>query len=174
MQNHLLKMYDEIMGSLEQLPYDIADCQDQLTELKLTLNDKQRQFDERRTDLIAVNGGWSALGKNESERDTALKAMLKHDRGTSALQIQIIGLEREIAKLTATADDLQRRYGAVCYKARLHSGLLNFLGAAGAPVNLNTEINFGMGEPTKNTPLQGRLQGNGITVTDADARAIGL
>lgn len=169
MQN-LLKMYDEIMGSLEQLPYDIADCQDQLTELKLTLNDKQRQFDERRTDLIAVNGGWSALGKNESERDTALKAMLKHDRGTSALQIQIIGLEREIAKLTATADDLQRRYGAVCYKARLHSGMLNFLGSAGAPVS-TPEIDFGMGSRSGNGSTQPTLS---QVVNSDDAKAIGL
>lgn len=161
--------YNELMDGLTELPIEVASHQEDLSELQLALSLTKRQLDEKRNDLISANGGWSALGKNEAEREIYLKTLLKLDKAANALQTSIYNLERDIARTSGLVSDYERRYGAVCYKTRLHSALLMYLGSAGAPVK---EVDFGL-LGTHSTPPPPR-QSNGGQVSEADAKAIGL
>lgn len=164
--------YNELMDGLTELPAHVANHQADLNELQLALSLTKRQLEERRNELIGANGGWSALGKNEAERELAVKTLTKLDRAASALQTSAYNLERDITRTSGLVDDFTRRYGAVCYKTRLHSALLMYLGSAGAPVK---EIDFGMmGTHSTPQPPPRANGGNHNSVTEADAKAIGL
>lgn len=164
--------YTELMDGLTELPAHVANYQADLNELQLALSLTKRQLDEKRNELIGANGGWSALGKNEAERELAVKTLIKLDKAANALQTNIYTLERDIARASSLVDDYTRRYGAVCYKTRLHSALLIYLGSAGAPVK---EVDFGMmGTHSTPPPPQRTNGGNQNSVTEADAKAIGL
>lgn len=167
----VLTSYSDLMLALDELPVQVANYQEELNELQLVLSSTRRHLEEKRQLLIAANGGWSALGKNESERELYAKTLVQQDRSASALQASIYNTERDITRAQALVDDSTRRYGAVCYKTRLHAALLTYLGSAGAPVPEQMEVDFKMGNRT----------GNGAThptqthvVNSDDAKAIGL
>lgn len=124
--------YFDLMLALDELPVQVANHQKELNELELALSLTKRQFDDKRNDLISVNGGWSAQGKNESERELNVKALIQQDSATSALQTSIYTLEQDIIRINWLVNDCERRYGAVCYKIRLHSALLMYLANASA------------------------------------------
>ena len=166
----VLTSYSDLMTALDELPVQVANHQEELNELQLVLSSTRRHLEEKRQLLISANGGWSALGKNESERELYAKTLVQQDRSASALQASIYNTERDITRAQALVDDSTRRYGAVCYKTRLHAALLTYLGSAGAPVS-TPEIDFGMGSRSSNGSTQPTLS---HIVNSDDAKAIGL
>lgn len=132
MHDQLIATYNELMQSLDELPGQIASAQDRLNAFKRDGQELAKIGEEAEHDFIARAGGWKALGANDKERELAVAAYRRES---------MYPHNSKVYSNTAAIDDaaklvsyLERRYGAVCYQARLHAALLQYLGQAGAPV----------------------------------------
>jgi hypothetical protein len=164
MQDQILRTYHDLMQRLTALPADIDALQEALTTVKLQLSTSEKTLKDLEADLRL-----KVEGKNAEERTARLTQTLQqtavYRRWSHAADTE----RREASRLQDKLDGLTRQYGAICYQARLHAGLMNFLGSAGAPVVLPAAAN---GNPL-DTDISFYPTG-GAQVSAADAAAIGL
>jgi hypothetical protein len=173
MHDQVLRTYHELMQSLAELPADIAALQEALTAVRLQLGISEKMLKDIEADLRLT-----VEGKNAEERAARLAQTLQqhavYQRWSAAADTE----RREAIRLQDKLDNLTRQYGAVCYQARLHAGLMTYLGSAGAPV--------APGAPPLPTPPRDALTvdtyfapkltqfSTDAAVTVADAQLIGL
>lgn len=162
MQDQIFRTYHDLMQRLATLPADIDAVQKALTDVKLQLNTSEKTLKDLEAELRL-----KVEGKNAEERAARLTQGLQQHSVYRRWNQAADSERREASQLQDRLDSLTRQYGAICYQARLHSGLMNYLGSAGAPVltpahndTLNDDIGF---YPTA-----------GAAITAADAAAIGL
>lgn len=159
----VIDAYKALMANLAELPSEIRVAQTDLTEAKRQLAATEKLLKERE---LVLKG--DAQGKNADERAAALIAILAQD----AIYRQLSKNQEREAKgvdaITIEMDTLQRQYGAVCYQARLHAALLQYLGSAGAPVeDINPDVEFYPSDHSAQNGTNGHVSGE-------DAAEIGL
>jgi len=136
----LIGTYHDLMAALDTLPDEIAACQRDLDAYRETLADVKADAESLERHLLREAGGYSKLGSNDGERKTALALLLERNADYREMEIAEARQQGHVTALTTELDHLTRQYGAVCYKARLHAALLNYLGSAGAPVQMHGKV----------------------------------
>lgn len=160
MQDQLIATYSQLMTELANLPAEIAKAQEDLTVIK-------RQAAQTKETMAQTEAATALTieGKNAEERKAkltqALAATPVYVRLSNALRAET----EEADTLANEVAALERQYGAVCYQARLHAALLQYLGNAGAPV--------GKVDSLGDVMFATKANGNSY-VTAADAADLGL
>ncbi len=137
MQQEIIATYLDLMDKLAELPDAIAQQQAALTEVKQAQSDIQRHLDEIEMQLTPL-----ANGESNAEKRKAKLAELCNQEPTYRQKAQELTKAKfDLMQLNDAVANLERQYEAVCYQSRLHSGLMNYLGSAGAPVQFTFKAN---------------------------------
>ena len=122
-----------------------------MTQAKIAANDSQRLIDEIEDSLRLK----ASEESNDAKRKAKLAELCGQHEGYRRLTAALQREKGAVAALTDAVANLNMQYEATCYQSRLHAGLMNYLGSAGAPVQFKTN-------------------GHNGHVSVADAAAIGL
>ena len=133
MQQEIIATYLSLMDKLETLPEAVADAQSILTEIKVAQSDSQRLIDEIEDALRPQ----AAEESNDAKRKAKLAALCAQHNGYRRLAADLAKAKFDGAIQSDAVANLERQYEAVCYQSRLHAGLMQYLGSAGAPVQFN-------------------------------------
>lgn len=160
MQDQLIATYSQLMTELANLPAEVAKAQEGLTEAKRTQADTDKMLKQ-----IEAAIALSIDGKNAEERKAKLTQALADDGRCQMVAASLRNVTTTVETLANEVAALERQYGAVCYQARLHAALLQYLGNAGAPV--------GKVDSLGDVMFATKTNGNSY-VTAADAADLGL
>jgi hypothetical protein len=158
--------YLDLMSKLNDLPADLAEANADLLEAKLRLNKTESRLkDQESAMMLKVAQMLAGERSNAETRQAKATEMLNRDP-LYTQESKVADEQRaEVAQLTKRVADLERQYGAVGFQVRLHAGLMNYLGNAGANVHV-PEMTFAMGALALTTSA-----GNGYKHDDAKADA---
>lgn len=131
MYDRMIATYTDLMDKLNDLPAEVALDEDEMLQLKRSIAPLEDAMEQRRIELIFAAGGWAALGKNEGERSMAEKKMLGEDDIYQRISTSLTNLRIDIDVTAQRIKDSERRYGAVCYQARLTAAFMGFIAGAG-------------------------------------------
>lgn len=159
MYENLQEQYLYLMNRLDELPGEIAECQEELGDRQFDKRQAETELAKRETEVIDARGGWAALGKNEGDRKNNLATLLDSDEVTGRWRGLHDRAIREVTRVQIDLDRLTNEFSGVRHGARLHAAWLDFL-ASGGQVN-------GTGKADNSRHTNG-------TATVADAEAIGL
>ena len=137
MQQEIITTYLTLMDRLESLPDDIANQQEALTQAKQAQGDSERLMDEIEDSLR----GKAAEESNDTKRKAKLAELCSQHEGYRRLSAAFQRERATVLELTDAVANLERQYEATCYQSRLHAGLMNYLGSAGAPVQFQFKAN---------------------------------
>jgi chromosome segregation ATPase len=163
MQQRMIDTYESLMTALDALPDEIGQVQEHITNLRLSASDYERTLTQREAILVQ-----QAEGKNAELRKAALVQMQATDGIYRSTTQRLDNVQHELAEAQDSLSALERRYGAVCYQAKLHAALLGYLAGAGAPVKA-AEVQFMASPAGKRNGVNGASQ-----VSAADAAELGL
>jgi hypothetical protein len=162
MKEQILQQYQALMGSLYNLPADIAVAQSDLADIKRQAADTKRLLEQHEQAMVLQIGG-----KNAEERKANLCLALADNTTFQRLTAAQRKEQQDIDAITIEADMLTRQYGAVCFQAQLLAGLMQYLSNAKAPVEVLPTDSLG------DVVFAPRANGNTYVTAD-DAAAIGL
>lgn len=167
MKEQILEQYKALMVSLANLPAEIQAAQGDLADVRRQAADTKRLLDQHEQ-----AASLRIEGKNADERKAKLALALANDNAFQRLTAAQRKEQTDIDALTIEVESLTRQYGAVCFQAQLHAGLMQYLSNAKAPVALLPTDSLGdvVFQPTQYTA---RTNGNSYVTAD-DAASIGL
>ena len=168
MKEQILEQYKALMVSLSNLPAEIQAAQGDLADVKRQAADTKRLLEQHEQ-----AASLRIEGKNADERKAKLALALASDNTFQLLTNAQRKEQADIDALTIEVESLTRQYGAVCFQAQLHAGLMQYLSNAKAPVAVLPTDTLGdvMFQPTQYAP---RTTNGNSYVTADDAAIIGL
>lgn len=162
MKEQILQQYTALMAALTNLPAEIAAAQGDLAEAKRTTADTKRLIEQHEQETAL-----RIEGKNAEERKAKLALALANDAAYQRLTAAQRKEQQDIDALTIEVESLTRQYGAVCFQAQLHAGLMQYLSNARTPVTVLETDSLG------DVVFAPRANNNTYVMAD-DAAAIGL
>lgn len=170
-QTLVIGAYLDLVGKLNELPAEIAKAQAELMTVKIQLGKTEAELKD-----IESSTALTVEGPNADARKAKLAEVLRKNPTYGRFSTVAENERKDVAQLTKQVADLERQYGAVCYQSQLHTGLMNYLGNAGANIHV-PEMTFAMGALALHVNGNGYVNGSAqdaVTATSDDAAELGL
>lgn len=161
MTQQQIDRYMALTQSVQELPAQIAQAEEELTQRKMELAHEKNtleQIGEAVVDAaIAKAGGVKEFGSSEDVRKQNAKRARAQSRNYIQQEQMVEACEVDVQRQADLLSDLNRQYGAICFQITHHAALLQYLGSAGA------DAEFIFKAPT---PAPTLFDTNEVTVND--------
>lgn len=134
----------KVMADLEELPSKINAARSIMITVSANHDKSKGKLEAYRAQHVINCGGWSALGKNEGEREMNLTHALGNDRGYTMLLAAYENDVIELADVKEDYDNLCRQFEAVKVKAGLLTAYLGHYPYTGEALEEELESILGL------------------------------
>lgn len=114
----------EALGRLKKLPEELATNRKDLTKAQDRMQKADKRLYSLEKGVIQAAGGWSALGKNDKERELALSDLLDANQSYQAILIVRDEALSRVRTLRDQLDSLKEEMSALRSRVRLLTALL--------------------------------------------------
>lgn len=126
---HVTGEYVRLTRELHTIASNLAERQAEIATLQTELGQHKRDRDALKAGIVITRGGYSLLGKNETDREYTLNDICNRIPDYRELDNNVNRTADEIAMAESDFKSLCRQYNAVAHQSQLTAGMITMLAA---------------------------------------------